>query len=289
MASSPNGWCACGDGSPTRRKTDAGIDVCAKCNGVPRATVKQVSRSYHSRHVAELLQEEEALARVALLTPEQRATVQGFLAAVRDVPACILDGDEDHLDGVLEALDGLLDRAASHLEQVRLSLAVEKKFLAGVDASDTRQFACKEQFMTPTTKDVKAALEFLQRSIHQTAVAKGWWNDHNKLKEAVRLYNEGYHASPESTIASNLPDVLFRTAKSMLCVSEIAEGVEALRNNDAPDDKLPQFPGQAVEMADDIIRQLDLAARFNLPVIDALIAKMEFNIKRAYMHGGKAI
>ena len=140
-----------------------------------------------------------------------------------------------------------------------------------------------------TAEQIKDALTYLQNAIHKTAVDKGWWNDHDLLKQAVALFNENRTESGKPSLPDNISDVLFRTSKSMLAVTEISEGVESLRKGDPPDDKLPQFSGQTVEIADDIIRQLDLAARFSLPVIDAIIAKMKFNNTREHMHGGKAI
>jgi hypothetical protein len=42
-----------------------------------------------------------------------------------------------------------------------------------------------------------------------------------------------------------------------------------------------------VEIADAIIYLLDLAAARNLKVVDAMIAKAEYNRSRSRMHGGK--
>ncbi len=123
----------------------------------------------------------------------------------------------------------------------------------------------------------------MQNQIHKTAVLKGWWEDHTQLRDLLEDRGREFGLDVE------LADTLFRTAKSMLAVTEIAEGVEALRHGDPPDDKCPEFSGQTVEIADDIIRQLDLAARFDLPVIDAIIAKVAYNEGREHMHGGKKI
>ncbi len=130
---------------------------------------------------------------------------------------------------------------------------------------------------------IRDALNALQSAIHETAAKKGWWDDHTNLKKLIEKHGNGFNLEPE------IADVLFKTSKSMLAVTEIAEGVEAVRQGDPPDDKCPEFSGQTVEIADDIIRQLDLAARFNLPVVDAIIAKMKFNESRSHMHGGKKI
>lgn len=129
------------------------------------------------------------------------------------------------------------------------------------------------------------SLKELQESIHKTALSKGWWIEHDMLRDAVL-------ASPQcqdGLLNANIADQLYIFARSMLIVSEVSEGIEALRCNNAPDDKLPEFPGVAVELADAIIRIFDLAERFNLPVIEAMMAKTQYNTTRSYKHGGKSI
>ena len=42
----------------------------------------------------------------------------------------------------------------------------------------------------PTTDQIREVLQFLQNAVHTTAVEKGWWKDHDQLKQAVSLYNE---------------------------------------------------------------------------------------------------
>lgn len=131
---------------------------------------------------------------------------------------------------------------------------------------------------------LKDGLKKLQSEIHETALSKGWWKDHEELRSALsNLDPHDYNIGPD------LADTLFKMSRSALIDCEIAEGIEALRNDDSVDDKLPQFKGQAVELADAIIRIFDLAERFDLPVIDALFSKIEFNRGRAYKHGGKSI
>lgn len=65
----------------------------------------------------------------------------------------------------------------------------------------------------------------------------------------------------------------------MLVVSEIAEAMEGVRKN-LPDDKLPEFRMETVEIADAIIRELDYAAGHGLPLGSAFVAKMLYNLSR---------
>lgn len=80
----------------------------------------------------------------------------------------------------------------------------------------------------------------------------------------------------------------------MLCVSELAEGMEAHRKG-LNDDKLKHRPGLEVELVDCVIRILDLAGALKLDIEDAFIEKMEFNrVREDHTHearlreGGKA-
>ena len=107
---------------------------------------------------------------------------------------------------------------------------------------------------------IEQTLQLVQNDIHQIAVEHGWWDS------SERNVGEAF----------------------MLMVSEISEAMEYARKDwNAPDDKIPQFTGVEAELADCIIRILDFAGGYNLNVVQALLAKMEFNRNRPYKHGGK--
>lgn len=71
-------------------------------------------------------------------------------------------------------------------------------------------------------------------------------------------------------------DPLAFSNRLMLTVSELAEAMEADRKN-LMDDKLPHRKGTEVEIADAIIRLLDLAGAYGLDVGGAMEEKMAFN------------
>lgn len=74
--------------------------------------------------------------------------------------------------------------------------------------------------------------------------------------------------------------------KFMLIVSEVSEAMEADRKN-LDSDKIPAFTGVEEELADAIIRILDFSQQNGLRLADAIIAKMQYNLTRPYMHGKK--
>lgn len=94
--------------------------------------------------------------------------------------------------------------------------------------------------------------------IHKVAKEAGWWSDLETGKPKER----------------NVGELL------MLCVSELAEAMEAHRKG-LMDDKLPARSGIEVELADTLIRIFDMAAGLNLDIGGAVAEKLEYNQRRA--------
>lgn len=103
---------------------------------------------------------------------------------------------------------------------------------------------------------VIAGLRELQQEAHQIAVDHGWWDDQRNIGEAL-----------------------------LKIVGEVVEGLQALENGNPADKHLAVFDAFTVEMADVVIRVCDLSGAMNLPLPEAILAKIAFNRGREYRHG----
>ena len=107
----------------------------------------------------------------------------------------------------------------------------------------------------------------LQKEIHATANSKGWWDAPRNIGELIAL-----------------------------CHSELSEALEEIRTGINPSfitpsitvhpDELPVKPlGFPIELADVIIRVLDMAGGLGINMEEAIRIKMDYNKTRAYKHG----
>jgi NTP pyrophosphatase (non-canonical NTP hydrolase) len=67
--------------------------------------------------------------------------------------------------------------------------------------------------------------------------------------------------------------------------SEVSEASEAVRDGKLPSKKIPDFSALEEELADAVIRIMDLGYKHNLYIGHALAAKMWYNQNRPHLHG----
>lgn len=103
-------------------------------------------------------------------------------------------------------------------------------------------------------------LKDLQQLCHDRARSAGWWDEYDEMPEQYRKH--------------------FVAAKIALVHSEVSEALEGVRKG-KQDDHLPARLAVEVEIADAVIRMLDLAGQLELDINGAVLAKLDYNSTRA--------
>lgn len=112
------------------------------------------------------------------------------------------------------------------------------------------------------------SLQELQYGIHENNVKAGWWTDLDTLQSLAE----------ECRIRTRFGKALV-AEKLVLIHSEVSEAMEGARKN-LMDDKLPHRKMIEVELADAMIRILDLAGALQLDLAGAIQEKLIFNSTR---------
>jgi len=102
--------------------------------------------------------------------------------------------------------------------------------------------------------------------VHTSAYSKGFWSD--------------------ATVSGNKPDTQECAVKAALIHGEVSEFVEAIRMPQMlPDKHLKNRANYEVELADIVIRVMDLAEALRVDLASVILEKIQFNKSREPMHG----
>lgn len=102
------------------------------------------------------------------------------------------------------------------------------------------------------------AVNAVQATIYNDAVAKGWYEEKRNVGEQLCLIH-----------------------------SEISEALEALRAGHPPSEKIEGHSNFTEELADAVIRIMDLCGSQGVDLADAIVKKIAFNKTRPHRHGKK--
>lgn len=108
------------------------------------------------------------------------------------------------------------------------------------------------------TSDFVKIWRQIAETVYQNNVEKGWWNTVGNDGEKIALIH-----------------------------SELSGALEGLRHGNPPDDKIPQYSAAEAELADAVIRCMDLAHARGWRLPEAILDKIVYNMTRPHKHGGK--
>lgn len=107
---------------------------------------------------------------------------------------------------------------------------------------------------------------YVQELVFRNAKTHGWWDEERSVGDLIALIH-----------------------------TEISEAFEEIRNGHEPNEVYynsdnPGKPeGFGVELADAVIRIMDLAEYFEIDLATLILKKHDYNVTRPYRHGGKKL
>lgn len=186
---------------------------------------------------------------------------ESALGSVEAVAPLIDVGDPD-LD--LPGEDGGNTKDASDASEESQAEFLDRQTesaMAGESAGMSASRIEEERWKRQVEKDLTQMAEAFRKCcghIFQNAVQKGWWDEERNDGELLALMH-----------------------------GEISEALEGIRVGNPADDHIPQYTSAEAELADVVIRIMDMAFARDWDVAGAIVAKAIYNMSRPRMHGGK--
>ncbi|MFF2531541.1 hypothetical protein ACFVS2_21775 [Brevibacillus sp. NPDC058079] len=125
---------------------------------------------------------------------------------------------------------------------------------------------------------MKSINELVQEA-HGNAVSKGWWDKERSFGESIALIHSEASEALEDYRANKKPTEVWYEKKDEL-------GIVFGENQLTADWKPCGIPS---EMADIVIRVMDVCGWYGIDLEQAIVEKMTYNASRPQRHGGKKI
>ena len=121
----------------------------------------------------------------------------------------------------------------------------------------------------------------LQKKIHANAISKGWWENPPTFGELISLCHCELSEALEEYRNGKKPNETYYVGKDEFGVRDIF--FETNPNGDRKPEGIP------TELADTVIRIMDLCEHYGIDLESAITEKMKYNTTRKYRHGGKKL
>lgn len=132
-----------------------------------------------------------------------------------------------------------------------------------------------------------------QKEVHENAKAHGWWDKERTPAELLCLIHSEVSEALEEVRSGVDVRKTYYSGKRKARVDSQGFTSQVIHTSDTPkvidgvDVNKPE--GVPAELADIIIRVLDMAEHYGIDMEAALKEKHEFNKSRPYKHGGKVL
>lgn len=133
------------------------------------------------------------------------------------------------------------------------------------------------------------AFEQMQRDAFQINEDHGF-NEPDKLILEFKGFLSGLGQDKVTQRFGPLVDQFLQARTGLrlaLIISELSEALEGVRKADMHDSHIPDFTAEEAEMADAVIRIMNLATSDKCRLAEAIVAKQNYNRDRPFLHGGK--
>lgn len=132
------------------------------------------------------------------------------------------------------------------------------------------------------------------KEVHENAVKHGWWDEERSFGDLIALVHSELSEALEEYRNGHKPDETYYSCKAPATESTNTEKFKGCPVCPAPCNNqcaghFGKMEGIPSELADVIIRVLDMAEHYGIDIEAALTEKHAYNLTRPYKHGGKVM